>query len=171
MRSFFLTWPIRQTVSGELASASLEGSALEEQVRPWRLDELAQVFALPWSTYARLLSVKDDHARRFYEAEALRGGWSVRQLDRQINSQFYERTALSKNKATMLVKGAVPKSIDVAAPGDAIKDGGKLPDGLAGCGSAAKGTGEHAPTDRISRNASPKDAQAIAQALDQKKPR
>jgi predicted nuclease of restriction endonuclease-like (RecB) superfamily len=45
------------------------------------------------------------NARAFYEAEALRGGWSVRQLDRQIGSQFYERTALSKNKAAMLEKG------------------------------------------------------------------
>ena len=43
---------------------------------------------------------------RFYETEALRGGWSVRQLDRQIDSQFYERTALSRNKAAMLRKGA-----------------------------------------------------------------
>jgi predicted nuclease of restriction endonuclease-like (RecB) superfamily len=49
--------------------------------------------------------VKNGHARRFYETEALRAGWSVRQLDRQINSQFYERTALSKNKAAMLSKG------------------------------------------------------------------
>ncbi len=53
------------------------------QVRPWRLDELAQIFTLPWSAYVRLLSVKDAHARQFYEAEALRGGWSVRQLDQR----------------------------------------------------------------------------------------
>lgn len=114
MRSFFLTWPIRQTVSSESSPAPV--------ARPWRLDELAQVFTLPWSAYVRLLSVKDEHARRFYEAEALRGGWSVRQLDRQINSQFYERTALSKNKAAMLVKGAVPKPEDAVTPDDAIKD-------------------------------------------------
>ncbi|MDY4316867.1 PDDEXK nuclease domain-containing protein [Pectobacterium actinidiae] len=114
MRSFFLTWPIRQTVSSE--------SSLAPVARPWRLDELAQVFTLPWSAYVRLLSVKDGHARQFYEAEALRGGWSVRQLDRQINSQFYERTALSKNKAAMLVKGAVPKPEDAVTPDDAIKD-------------------------------------------------
>jgi predicted nuclease of restriction endonuclease-like (RecB) superfamily len=114
MRSFFLTWPIRQTVSSESSPAPV--------ARPWRLDELAQVFTLPWSAYVRLLSVKDEHARRFYEAEALRGGWSVRQLDRQINSQFYERTALSKNKAAMLVKGAVPKPEDAITPDDAIKD-------------------------------------------------
>ncbi|HCE5832986.1 TPA: DUF1016 family protein [Pseudomonas aeruginosa] len=114
MRSFFLTWPIRQTVSSESSPAPV--------ARPWRLDELAQVFTLPWSAYVRLLSVKDGHARQFYEAEALRGGWSVRQLDRQINSQFYERTALSKNKAAMLVKGAVPKAEDAVIPDDAIKD-------------------------------------------------
>ena len=36
------------------------------------------------------------------KSEALRGGWSVRQLDRQIGSRFYERTALSKNRASML---------------------------------------------------------------------
>lgn len=32
-----------------------------------------------WSHYVRLLSVKDPHAREFYETEALRGGWSIRQ--------------------------------------------------------------------------------------------
>ncbi len=52
----------------------------------------------------------------------MRGGWSVRQLDRQIGSQFYERTALSKDKAAMLVKGSVAKPEDVVTPNDAIKD-------------------------------------------------
>jgi predicted nuclease of restriction endonuclease-like (RecB) superfamily len=122
MRSFFLTWPIRQTVSGESSPPPSQGHSEIGPTRLRRLDELAQVFTLPWSAYVRLLSVKDAHARRFYEAEALRGGWSVRQLDRQINSQFYERTALSKNKAAMLVKGAVPKPVDAVTPDDAIKD-------------------------------------------------
>jgi predicted nuclease of restriction endonuclease-like (RecB) superfamily len=52
----------------------------------------------------RLLSVKKPDARAFYETEARRSGWSVRQLDRQIGSQFYERIVLSKNKAAMLEK-------------------------------------------------------------------
>lgn len=116
MRSFFLTWPICQTVSGE------SSQALVARVPPRRMDELAQVFTLPWSAYVRLLSVKDDHARQFYETEALRGGWSVRQLDRQVNSQFYERTALSRNKAAMLVKGAEPRPEDAVTPEEAIKD-------------------------------------------------
>jgi len=50
------------------------------------LAELAQAFPLPWSHYVRLLSVKNEHARAFYETEALRGGWTIRQLDRQIGS-------------------------------------------------------------------------------------
>ncbi|EOM0866450.1 TPA: DUF1016 family protein [Pseudomonas aeruginosa] len=122
MRAFFLTWPIRQTVSSESSPTPSPGHSLLAQGQPWRLDELAQVFPLPWSAYVRLLMVKDDHARQFYEAEALRGGWSVRQLDRQIGSQFYERTALSKNKAAMLVKGAVPTPADAVTAADAIKD-------------------------------------------------
>lgn len=72
--------------------------------------------------YVRLLSVKNEEARRFYETETLRGGWSVRQLDRQINSQFYERTALSKNKAAMLHKGEKALPGDHVLPEDEIKD-------------------------------------------------
>ena len=70
----------------------------------------------------RLLSVRDEHARSYYEAEALRGGWSVRQLDRQIGSQFYERTALSKNRLAMLTKGRNPRSEDLVRPDEEIKD-------------------------------------------------
>jgi hypothetical protein len=62
-------------------------------------------FPLSWSHYVRLLSVNKPEARAFYETEALRGGWTVRQLDRQIGTQFYERTLLSRNKAAMLSKG------------------------------------------------------------------
>src|SRR5690606_2589705 len=77
---------------------------------------------LPWSAYVHLIAVKNEIARRFYEAEALRGGWSVRQLDRQINTQFYERTALSRNKATMLRKGSRKLPEDRIRPEDEIKD-------------------------------------------------
>ena len=62
------------------------------------------------------------NAREFYETEALRGGWSVRHLDRQINSQFYERTALSRNKAAMLAEGQNALPEDAVLPEEAIKD-------------------------------------------------
>ena len=108
MRQLYLSYPperILQTVSGESS-----------------LDSVASHFPLPWSAYVRLLSVKNTRAREFYETEALRGGWSVRQLNRQINSQFYERTALSKNKAAMLTRGQKARPEDRVLPEEEIKD-------------------------------------------------
>ncbi len=52
----------------------------------------------------------------------MRAGWSVRQLDRQIGSQFYERIALSRNKAAMLERAEVPDAADIITPEEAIKD-------------------------------------------------
>lgn len=109
MRAFFLTWPsgdILQTPSAKLDKADMPQVA----------------FPLPWSSYVRLLSVKSPQARTFYEAEALRCGWSVRQLDRQVGSQFYERMALSRNKAAMLRKAESPEPTDIITPEEAIKD-------------------------------------------------
>src|SRR5262249_45921643 len=68
----------------------------------------------------RLMAVENPSARAFYEAEALRGGWSVRQLDRQAGSLFYERTALSRNKAGMLTKGQQPRPEDALAADEEI---------------------------------------------------
>ena len=84
--------------------------------------KLPEIFPLPWTAYVRLLSVENKDARKFYEEEALRGGWSVRQLDRQIRSQFYTRTLLSKNKMAMLTKGAKAKPEDKVTPEETIKD-------------------------------------------------
>jgi predicted nuclease of restriction endonuclease-like (RecB) superfamily len=86
------------------------------------LGVLAAAFPLPWSHYVRLLSVKAALAREFYHAEALRGGWSVRQLDRQIASQFYERIASSRNKTAMLRKGAVASPKDSISADDEVRD-------------------------------------------------
>jgi predicted nuclease of restriction endonuclease-like (RecB) superfamily len=79
-------------------------------------------FPLPWSHYVRLVAVTNSTARRFYEQEALRGGWTIKQLDRQIGSQYYERTALSRNKAAMLRKGQAIVPGDVVSPEEEIKD-------------------------------------------------
>ena len=122
MRAFYLAWPeaqILQTLSGEFA-ISISFNDIEK--RPTSTAALAARFALPWSAYVRLLSVKNPEARAFYESEALRAGWSVRQLDRQIGSQFYERIALSKNKASLLEKAQTPESTDAITPEEAIKD-------------------------------------------------
>ncbi len=87
-----------------------------------RLGQIARAFPLPWTHYVRLLRVRNARAREFYAREALAGGWVVRQLNRQINSQFYERTALSKNKTAMLVKGEKPKPGDAASADEEIRN-------------------------------------------------
>jgi len=110
--------PKRQTPSGEI------GMAQKKQTTSAELNPilLSTCFPLPWSAYVRLLGIKNEQARKFYETEALRGGWSVRQLDRQINSQFYERTALSRNKAAMMSKGEKALPEDRVLPEEEIKD-------------------------------------------------
>jgi len=135
MKKFYLLWPtnrIFQTPSEKsqallepkdhqeiLQTSSKKSQASQSEVV---LRSTAECFPLPWSAYVRLLSVKNENARRFYETEALSGGWSVRQLDRQINSQFYERTALSRNKAAMLTKGQKALPEDRVFPEEEIKD-------------------------------------------------
>jgi hypothetical protein len=92
MRQFFLTHRSKfQTVSG-ISEAPGKFQTVSGKSLP------VPLFPLSWSHYVRLLSVKDDNARQFYEDEALRGGWSVRQLDRQIATLFYERAKRSKRK-------------------------------------------------------------------------
>ena len=118
MRQFYRIYPpteICQTVSGKSGKRQTPSGK-------FTLDARQDRFSLPWSAYVRLLSLKSKQARAFYEEEALRGGWSVRQLDRQIESQFYERTALSKNKAAMLTRGAKPKPQDAVTLEEQIKD-------------------------------------------------
>ncbi|HBE6261838.1 TPA: DUF1016 family protein [Escherichia coli] len=107
---------ILQTVSGEFSSTirqTLSGESCH-------LAQLAKSFPLPWSTYVRLLSVKNADARSFYEKETLRCGWSVRQLERQIATQFYERTLLSHDKSAMLQQHA-PAETHIL-PQQAIRD-------------------------------------------------
>jgi predicted nuclease of restriction endonuclease-like (RecB) superfamily len=62
------------------------------------------------------MALSSEESRRFYETEALRCGWSVRQLDRQISSQFYERTSLSRNKTAMLKKSSKTEPGDLFTP-------------------------------------------------------
>lgn len=54
---------------------------------------------LSWTYYRSLMRVEDEAARQFYLEEAAKCGWSSRQLDRQINSFYYQRILASKDKA------------------------------------------------------------------------
>jgi predicted nuclease of restriction endonuclease-like (RecB) superfamily len=122
MRAFYCAWPkgqILQTSSGESIIPLVSNNKGDDSST---ISVLASHFVLPWSAYVRLLSVKSPEARTFYENEALRLGWSVRQLDRQIGSQFYERIALSQNKAAILKNAENSEPSDVVTPEEAIKD-------------------------------------------------
>jgi predicted nuclease of restriction endonuclease-like (RecB) superfamily len=118
-----------QTLSAQSGARILSTPSIESQRKKGQtssgelpVHDLAARFPLPWSHYVRLLSTKSAEARRFYETEALRGGWSVRQLDRQIASQFYERTAASRNKDAMLRKGAVARAGDSISADEEVRD-------------------------------------------------
>jgi len=131
-RQFYLAFPsanILSTPSIEstesiLSTPSIELRRQKSQTPSGQLAvrNLSARFPLPWSHYVRLLSVKSALAREFYHGEALRGGWSVRQLDRQIASQFYERIASSRNKTAMLRKGAVASPKDSISADDEVRD-------------------------------------------------
>lgn len=115
MRSFHLAWPVArigQTLSDLLPEISAQTI--------FDIAHLAKAFPLPWSTYVRLLSVRSADAQTFYHTEALRGGWSVRQLKRQIDSQFYERTLLSRDKTKMLHQANADMEAD--SPESIVKD-------------------------------------------------
>jgi hypothetical protein len=57
---------------------------------------------LSWTHYRALMRVTDADARRFYETEAVRGNWSHRDLERQINSLYHQRLLASTDRIGML---------------------------------------------------------------------
>jgi len=115
MKRFYLLWP-----NNVILQAVPEKSPGEIIQTPSEISSAHPRFALPWSHYVRLMAVKTESARQFYETEALRGGWSVRQLDRQISTLFYERAVLSRDKAAMLTKGAKARLEDRVSAEEAL---------------------------------------------------
>lgn len=74
MRKFYICFPIATTVSSQLS----------------------------WSHYLELIKINEEPKREFYIKEAINSNWSVRELQRQINSLLYERLTLSANKEKAL---------------------------------------------------------------------
>ena len=75
---------------------------------------------LSWTHYRLLMRVENDNAREFYMQEAVKSGWSTRQLERQINTFFYERLLSSKNKEK--VAAEIQTSETAKTPEDIIRD-------------------------------------------------
>lgn len=53
---------------------------------------------LSWTHYRMIMKVEDENARNFYVEECAKSNWSTRQLERQINSFYYQRLLSSRNK-------------------------------------------------------------------------
>ena len=109
MRDFYLGWQISPTVSAKLQVVP------ESTVKP-------NSFPLSWSHYVRLMAIANPATRALYESEAIRSGWSVRQLDRQISTQFFERVAASANPDQLLTAARHTTPVDAVALRDQIRD-------------------------------------------------
>jgi len=73
-----------------------------------------------WTHYKLLLPLENNGKREFYLAEAARNNWTARQLERQINSQLYERLLLSNDKERVLAVAQGEQKPEKAT--DIIKD-------------------------------------------------
>jgi predicted nuclease of restriction endonuclease-like (RecB) superfamily len=75
---------------------------------------------LSWTHYRLLMRVENEKARTFYMEEAVKAQWSTRQLERQINSFFYERLLSSQNKDA--VANEIQELEPAKKPEDIIRD-------------------------------------------------
>lgn len=75
---------------------------------------------LNWTQYRLLIQIADSDKREYYELEAANNGWTARQLERQINSQLYERLLLSNDKESVLAVARKERMPEL--PQEIIKD-------------------------------------------------
>jgi hypothetical protein len=117
-RTFYLAYPtrkpeIRHIQGGESFASRLPvGSTVQDEIRHTQggvLENLEHATLkdgldgfsprLGWAHYRALMKVEHTAARRFYEIEAEREGWSVEHLERQIHTQLFARLLKSRDKA------------------------------------------------------------------------
>ncbi len=75
---------------------------------------------LSWTHYRLLMRVENENARQFYLDESIKSNWSTRQLERQINSFFYERLLSSQHK--QVVANEIRQLEPAKEPEDIIRD-------------------------------------------------
>jgi predicted nuclease of restriction endonuclease-like (RecB) superfamily len=73
-----------------------------EQSKKSIIEPIKLISNLSFSHFAELLKIEDPLKRSFYEIECIKGTWGVRELRRQINSLFFERTGLSRKPEKLL---------------------------------------------------------------------
>ncbi|MGJ7511043.1 PDDEXK nuclease domain-containing protein [Variovorax sp. GT1P44] len=127
-RQFYLDYP--QLISETVPRNSSEAPNLPPSERSESLSRKSQgdgVWvpgvlhpSLSWSHYRQLLRVVRPEARAFYEIEAIRNAWSVRELQRQTASLLYDRLAKSRDKKGLM--RLATHGQEVLQPMDALKD-------------------------------------------------
>lgn len=127
-RQFYLLYPrlISETLSRQSSrqskvaaiSETLSRKSMPQAPAAWQPGELHA--GLSWSHYRALLRVGRQQARDFYEIEAARNAWSVRELSRQTASLLFDRLAKSRDKAGLLALAT--RGQEVSQPIDALRD-------------------------------------------------
>lgn len=97
MRKFYLAYSKSETVSRKLPE-----------------------FKLSWSHYLKLIRIEDINERSFYEIEAHKNNWSLRELKRQCDAALYQRLVLSRDKKG--IKELSEKGLLIDKPKDTLKD-------------------------------------------------
>ncbi len=104
-----------------LALVSAPPGSIRESVTPQSPTAHPElIFRLSFTHLAELIQLPDDTQRRFYEVECMRGNWSVRELRRQIDSLYYQRSGLSKDKAQL--SALAHTAADNLQPAHVIRD-------------------------------------------------
>lgn len=130
MRQFFLAFPLGSALRTVDEKGSTVLSLSEAGAPPTRKGSTALSLSggeptlfpplLGWSHYLVLLRVQNEQARSFYEIEAARESWNVRELERQVAALLFER--LSAGRDADQVRALARQGQQVALPGDVIKD-------------------------------------------------
>ena len=138
-RQFYVLFPIRDAVRPELENQnntlvkSLASKKKLSQKRDALRPELALRITksvnsypllreLSWTHYRLLIRVENETARNYYMNEAVEQNWSTRNLERQINSLYFERLLSSKNKKSLIAKTKNESNKDKPTILDFVKD-------------------------------------------------
>ncbi len=119
-RQFYLNYKqIGQSLPDQIKIANLKISqTVTDQSLQVPVDKLLRTFS--FTHFVELIKLDDNIKRLFYEVEAIKGNWSVRELKRQINSQTFERVGLSKDKKELIE--SLNTNSDKFLPEQIIKD-------------------------------------------------
>jgi predicted nuclease of restriction endonuclease-like (RecB) superfamily len=115
-RQFFLCFPIVNAVRSQFLSKPGAPDDKTAMIHHTLREELR------WTHYRLLMRVEKPDARVWYMNEAADQNWSTRALERQINSLYYERLAMSRDKASVKAEGKAKTTALGPNPSDFIKD-------------------------------------------------